>query len=256
MTQHISSQYPITDPAFMAECKAAFDEAGALVLEGFLTPDAVEAVRKDGENRIAEAYFCTTSHNVYLTPKDETLPDDHPFNRQVTSSKGLIADDQIDDASPLKSVYNDAGFKAFISHVVGEEAVYPYADPLSAVNLHFAKTGQELGWHFDNSSFATTILIRKPKGGGEFQYVRDLRDSAGGDMNFEGVGAVLDGKVRPDMLEAEAGTLMLFRGRDSMHRVTPTEGATTRMLAVLAYNSQPGIALSESAMRTFYGRTA
>lgn len=256
MTPHISNRYPITDPAFLAECKSAFDETGALVLEGFLTPEAVRAVQEEGESKIGDAYFCTTSHNVYLTPKDEALQDDHPFNRQVTSSKGLIADDQIDGASPLKQVYSDSDFKAFISHVVGEESVHPYADPLSAVNLHFASAGQELGWHFDNSSFATTILIQKPEGGGEFQYVRDLRDSAGGDMNFDGVGAVLEGKVRPDMLEAEPGTLMLFRGRDSMHRVTPTEGGTTRMLAVLAYNSQPGIALSESAMQTFYGRTA
>ena len=29
---------------------------------------------------------------------------------------------------------------------------------------------------------------------------------------------------------------------------------TTRMLAVLAYNSEPGIKLSESARMTFYGR--
>ncbi|MGP4128360.1 hypothetical protein OJE16_00555 [Pantoea tagorei] len=47
---------------------------------------------------------------------------------------------------------------------------------------------------------------------------------------------------------------MLFRGRNSLHRVTPTEGDITRMLAVLAYNTQPGIALSETARMTFYGR--
>ena len=37
----------------------------------------------------------------------------------------------------------------------------------------------------------------------------------------------------------------------SLHRVTPTEGDVTRMLAVLAYNTQPGIALSETARMTF-----
>ena len=34
------------------------------------------------------------------------------------------------------------------------------------------------------------------------------------------------------------------------------EGAVTRMLVVFAYNDQPGIGLSESALTTFYGRTA
>jgi len=39
-----------------------------------------------------------------------------------------------------------------------------------------------------------------------------------------------------------------------MHRVTPTEGDKTRMLVVLAYNTEPNISLSESARMTFFGR--
>ena len=39
-----------------------------------------------------------------------------------------------------------------------------------------------------------------------------------------------------------------------MHRVTPVRGGATRMLAVLAYNTEPGVSLSESARLTFYGR--
>ncbi|WP_232617220.1 MULTISPECIES: hypothetical protein [unclassified Marinomonas] len=55
-------------------------------------------------------------------------------------------------------------------------------------------------------------------------------------------------------LKSEPGALVLFRGRNAIHRVTPTQGETTRMLSVLAYNSQPGIALFEAASKTFYGR--
>ncbi len=50
-----------------------------------------------------------------------------------------------------------------------------------------------------------------------------------------------------EALAIEAGGLVLFRGR-TPHRVTPTEGEVTRMLAVLAYNTQPGIALSETGV--------
>ena len=52
------------------------------------------------------------------------------------------------------------------------------------------------------------------------------------------------------------GGLVLFRGRNAMHRVTPTVGAVTRLLVVFAFNDRPGVALSDSALRTFYGRTA
>ncbi len=138
--------------------------------------------------------------------------------------------------------------------MLNESALYPYADPLSSINLHYAAQGQELGWHFDNSSFAITLLLQKPQAGGLFQYVRDLRDADAGEMNYDGVAAVLDQTHTPDALAIDAGDLVLFRGRNSLHRVTPTEGDITRMLAVLAYNTQPGIALSETARLTFYGR--
>ena len=96
----------------------------------------------------------------------------------------------------------------------------------------------------------------KPEGGGRFEYIRDLRDADSGEMNFVGVAAVLDNEVQTKSLEMEPGTLVLFRGRNSIHRVTPAKGNTPRMLAVLAYNSTPGVSLSQSAMRTFYGRVA
>ncbi len=46
----------------------------------------------------------------------------------------------------------------------------------------------------------------------------------------------------------------IILGRNSMHLVTPVKGFRTRMLVVLAYNTRPGISLSESARMTFFGR--
>jgi hypothetical protein len=73
-------------------------------------------------------------------------------------------------------------------------------------------------------------------------------------MNFTGVTNVLDGTSPVQTLEMQPGTLVLFRGRDSMHRVMPTLGDQTRLLVVLAYNDAPGVSLSEAARMTFYGR--
>ncbi|MGB0718533.1 MAG: 2OG-Fe(II) oxygenase, partial [Alphaproteobacteria bacterium] len=56
------------------------------------------------------------------------------------------------------------------------------------------------------------------------------------------------------VLPIEPGTLVLFRGRNSLHRVTPTKGKISRYLVVLAYNGKPGVSLSETARQTFYGR--
>jgi len=73
-------------------------------------------------------------------------------------------------------------------------------------------------------------------------------------MKYPGVGSVLKGEVEAKALAMSAGDLVLFRGRDALHRVTPTQGDTTRMLVVLAYNAEANVSLSESARMTFYGR--
>ena len=102
--------------------------------------------------------------------------------------------------------------------VLGEEALYEYADPLSSINLHYARPGQELGWHFDNSSFAITLMIQDPEAGGAFEYVSGLRDADAGEMNFEMTARVLDGEVEPRRLTMAAGTLVLFRGGRELYR--------------------------------------
>ena len=97
-------------------------------------------------------------------------------------------------------------------------------------------------------------MIQKSQKGGEFQYVRNFRDADNNDMNFSGVKKLLRGEIDSESLSMEPGTLVLFRGKNSIHRVTPVEGDVTRILAVLAYNSEPNISLSETSRMTFYGR--
>ena len=52
----------------------------------------------------------------------------------------------------------------------------------------------------------------------------------------------------------QAGTLMLFCGRNSLHRVTRVEGGRQRVLAVLSYEDRPGVLLNEYTRKKFYGR--
>jgi hypothetical protein len=249
------STHPIDDPAFRAACRKKLDEQGVLVMAGFTTRAAVEAIHAEGEANRHKVYASTKQHTVYLSPADPEFAADHPRNRLVTSSKGCITDDVVPQNSALRTLYTAPAFRDFLCDILGETTLYDYADPLSSVNLHYAETGQELGWHFDNSSFAITLMIQPPVQGGQFEYVVAVRDADAGDMNYGGVADVLDGRTEVKRLSMDAGTLVLFRGRNAMHRVTPNEGAQTRMLAVLAYNTEPGIALSEEARMTFYGRT-
>lgn len=246
--------HPIGEQRFRETCRHTLDQDGVLSLPGFLIPKTLAALVAEAQAAEDQAYFTQSTHNVYLTPIDESLPPDHIFNRQVLSTKGCICDDVVARDSALRLIYNDPTFQDFVARAVGVPALHPYADPLSSINIHYAPAGKELGWHFDNSEFAITLLLQAPEAGGEYQYIKDLRDAEAGEMNFEGVEAALEGKLAPTTLPITPGTLVLFRGRNALHRVTPTIGDITRYLVVLAYNGEPGISLSETARQTFYGR--
>ena len=256
MTQNVIdlSRHPLGDESYRANCRAQLDTHGVLLLPDFLHHSAMKTIANEGELNREKAFYTVSDHNVYLMPNDEAFTNDHPRNRSVSSSKGCITTDQIPDDSPLRTLYANDDFKSFLVSVLDEQALYEYADPLSSINLHYASDGQELGWHFDNSSFAITLLIQQPEAGGTFEFVKDLRDTSTDDMNYDEVADVLDGKKAVDTLSMRPGCLVLFRGRNSLHRVTPTIGDTTRMLVVLAYNTEPYVSLSESARMTFYGR--
>ena len=247
--------HPLHDDDFRASCATQLNEAGALVLHDFFTDRFVETVRADATGREDEAYFASNTHNVWLTQANRSLPEDHVFNHQIISTKGLLADDQIEQTSCLRSVYDSVEFREFIAAVVGEAAVHPYADDLSSINVHFHRDGEELGWHFDNSSFAVTTLITPPESGGVFECVPDLRRLPDGEENFDGVRDAIENATGVQGLDFGPGDLVVFRGRNSMHRVTPSRGNHTRILIVFAFNTEEGIGLSDSAKETFYGRS-
>lgn len=249
-----TKSYPLAESDFRSSCQMTLNKTGVLVLRHFLTPESIAAIKRLGEESKHRAFFCRQEHNVYLIPSDPDYPENHPRNRLVTSSKGCITDDVIGAESPLRTLYNSEAFRAFLCSVLDEPALHEYADPLSSINLHYAEPGQELGWHFDNSSFAITLMIQEPEHGGTFEYVGGIRDADNNERNFQGVEKVLDGNIVPQKLNMDAGALVLFRGRNAIHRVAPVEGNRTRMLVGLSYNSEPGIALSESARMTFFGR--
>lgn len=247
--------YPISDARFRASCRERFEQTGVLDLPGFVTDRAIQSILSDGLANRDQVYASKARHNIYLSAPDAAFSSDHVRNRNVTSSKGCLTDDQISPTSELRTLYDAGDFRAFLCAVLAESEFFAYDDPLSSINLHFAAKGQELGWHFDNSSFAITLMVQPAEKGGEFEYVTGVRDADAGEMGFEKAADILDGRLPTRQLGAKAGTLAIFRGRNALHRVAPNLGDQTRILAVLAYNTEPDVALSKEARMTFFGRT-
>ena len=248
--------HPLDDPAYAELCRKQLLDEGALLLVGFLRTEVVAELITEAERQKHLAFYSEQTYNVYLDPPDPSKPDDDARSRAIVGSKGAVTTDQVASDSALRTVYDSPMFRSFLCEVLGEDALYEYADPLSSINVNYYDQGLELGWHFDNSSFSVTLLLQDPEAGGVFEFVPDMRDTTTGVQNEVGVVAQLDGRGKGPLLQLDqtAGDLVLFRGREALHHVTPVEGDRTRLLVVLAYNTEPGLSLSENARMTFFGR--
>ncbi len=57
-------------------------------------------------------------------------------------------------------------------------------------------------------------------------------------------------------IRLQAGTLNVFRGKNTAHRVTTVKGAVDRFIAVFSYYEKPGVMFSDAERLGFYGRAA
>jgi len=248
-------QHPIQESDYSKSCKDQLDSTGALVMEDFLNSDTVESLQAEAREVRPLAYFCHQNHNVYLLDSDPDFPQEHIRNLEQVSDKGCITHDQVPENSLLRTLYEWPDFRKFLKHVLGE-TVFPYADTLSSININYYEQGQQLGWHFDNASFAVTLMLQSPGQGGEFEYREKVRNSEKGDSAFADTEAVIKGKLQPKTLAMGDGALVLFRGKNSLHRVAPVVSEHSRILVTLNFNTEPGIMLSELARMAFFGRIA
>jgi predicted 2-oxoglutarate/Fe(II)-dependent dioxygenase YbiX len=114
--------------------------------------------------------------------------------------------------------------------------------------------GDQLGWHFDMTDFVVSLALQPSLAGGKFENAQRLRTVT--DENYDGVQSVLLGNAH-DCIRVEpmhAGTLMIFNGRTSLHKVTPVEGNTLRIVALLAYDTKSGTDSSDELKLSRYGR--
>jgi len=252
-------RYPIDDldgpvgRALVARCRSELAAVGACDLPGFLERPAVEQIVAEIPHWGATPHRTETTHNIEFSGGEAELADDDPLRLQVRSAKSLIAYDQIPDSSPLRAVYESDELTAFVGAALGVEPLFRQSDEIGALNVMLYDSGDELGWHFDNADFVVTLMLQEPSAGGAFEYVPMLRTAD--DENPRGVAALLAGdRAGVRTMSPEPGTLALFRGHLSPHRVTPIEGTTQRINAVLAYSHMPDARLTASARRIFFGR--
>jgi len=253
-------RYPLDHPesddwlALVQQCKSDLTKNGLFNLPGFLVPgiaqfaaDEVKPVLRD------KAFAHAREHNIYFRTSIDGLDDDHPALTRFKTVNHTICADQM-ASNTVMQLYESADFATFLSAVMDKPKLHTMADPLARANVMAYREGEALNWHFDRSEFTTTLLLQSPRSGGVFEYAQDLRSDD--DPNYDGVSELLEGNLPTTLMPLEAGTLNVFKGKNTAHRVTPVMGDTDRIIAVFSYFEKPGVMFSDEERIGFYGRAA
>jgi hypothetical protein len=235
-----------------SEYNTKLESEGILIFNSFINSSGLLLLQKEAEKLKKNSFRSNSEYNVYVSEHDSSFPDDSPRNRIMSTSKKCIPNDLIPDDSILQKIYDSKIIRSFFKGLLNKNELYPYSDPLSSININYYDEGDALGWHFDNSDFTITLLIKNCKKGGVYEFFNNMRYNDGKE-NYDFVEKILDNKLSGTKVESLEGDLMIFKGNKSIHQVTAVEEGE-RILVTFNYNEAEGIPLSEQSRKTFFGR--
>ncbi|MDH3742779.1 MAG: hypothetical protein OER56_14400 [Hyphomicrobiales bacterium] len=251
-------RYPMAELAspeaarFAQQCRKEYIDTGLCMLPSFILPEALEMLAQEANSLTGDAYFCKSTHNAYLTEEGEELDETDVRRRQEETYVGSVPYDKIPGDAALRALYEWDPLREFIGAVLNKPVLYRFADIMGACSINVFRDGGEHGWHFDESEFTITLMLQPPEHGGTFEYVPKVRGKAD---EQEIVGRILDGD-RDGVVELPftAGTLLIFGGNQTIHRVTKVTGDRPRLVPVLCFAEDPSATNSPEVRQLFWGR--
>ncbi|HEY6598533.1 MAG TPA: hypothetical protein VIZ30_04445 [Pseudomonadales bacterium] len=254
-------RYPLERPSSQAlrdeieTLRASLRATGAAEAPAFLSESGLACCLADAQTLASRQYKSVGAGTAYLEEPAATWPEDHPRATRGRYSVGVVAYDQFPSDSAVRRLYESAPVMAFVSAVLERAPLFHYADPLGALNLAVMGDGDELQWHYDQTDFVVSLALRDADVGGDFEVAPKLRCEA--DENYPGVARVLNGVMdEVTRLPMTPGTLLIFAGRHSLHRVSRISGPTERLVALFGYDTKPGTKSTPHLQRKRYGRVA
>jgi len=238
-------------------CRSQLDRDQYCSLPGFFPAEAVETAARLAESLLDRANAAESKRNCYLQRQGtDGLPADHPRNVMNPARYRMIAADVFPETAYIKALYNWEPFQQMVAAIVGEDKLYPSEDVLQPVNVICYGEGDQSAWHYDSTNaFTMTLMLQGAEEGGLFELAPNTRNGPE-DEDIDYMKEVLSGdRTRVKTVSRSAGELTIFRGCNSLHRVSPVSGDRMRLMAVFVYESEPGIIGDPEVNMTVYGRT-
>lgn len=243
-------RYSISDPeapaavALVRRGRELLASDGVFTLPGFIRPAALAAMQDEADRLCPDAFRRIDHRNGFP-----------PGMGEVTRlSLGCVGYDQMPAESVMRRLFLWDGLTRFVSEVLERRPYYRSADPIASCMVTELSPGDELGWHFDANDGIVTLMLRSAGSGGAFEYVPNVR-------HRDDLPALIEDTLADECeelleLDVQPGTLTLFNGWQSMHRVAPVSALPSREMLIFSYDSAPDQVFSDEVHERFFGRRA
>ncbi|MEM7555603.1 MAG: hypothetical protein AAF378_16185 [Cyanobacteria bacterium P01_A01_bin.84] len=233
--------YPISYPQEYQElikyCHNQFKTYGYCVFKNFLTPQALEILQQESELLAPHAYYAQRRTNPFKTEDDPSLPLDHPIRFFMDRTNAFVPTNRFETNSLFKILYHEPIFQQFLAACLEEKIIYEYDDPLAGLVLNILSNDAQHPWHYDENDFSIVLMIQPALIGGVFECVDSVRTPE--NENYQLVKKILHGEYeKVQSINLQPGDLQIFRGKNSLHRVTKVSGDTQRYTAIFSYTTK------------------
>ncbi len=215
-------------------------------MPGFLRADAVTKIVAEIEAMSAESHRIDYPCTAYAWTNNEGFPPEHPRSALLRRKCGVLTTDQLNEYGPCQELFQFDELTEAIRAMLHFDTLFRSACPTLAIQINVMNEGDCFPWHFDTNDGVVSFMIQNADDGGAFEYAPLIRDEDA--ENYAGVSRILSGRDEPSRVEMPAGTLSLFLGRRSIHRVAPV-GATvqSRLSLLYSYDRKPDMRFPQSS---------
>ena len=222
--------------ALMDSCRRQMRMEGVCRLPSFLSRAGLDALRREARALRGYAHHSEVYHTPWYAEPDRRLPADDPRAAALEFAVGYVGRDRIPPSGAIETLFAWGAVLELVQTALGSDSIYRFDDSLASLNVTVMGRGATLGWHFDACEAVVSVLLESGEEGGHFEYVPPFGGAE------EEVRAAVARVLRSEGDEAievpmEAGDFVLFRGRHSLHRVTPVEGARERLMLLMSYDN-------------------
>lgn len=228
---------------------ADLEAEGVCVLPGFLKASTISTMLHEVAPLLPNAIPRDVGRPIYGWMDNTGFPASHPRGMIFAHKNSAVTLDKFGKTSSVRRLYFWECLTEFVRRCLGYDSLYCMGCPHLSLELKVMHPGDTLPWHFDTNDGVVSLLLQKADKGGEFEYAPYVRSED--DENYPEVVRVIDGRsTRVRSVETAPGSLILFKGRRCIHRVTPIGDSTKpRLILLLSYDRTPDMRFPEQTVQ-------